>query len=291
MAEPRRKNTYKKNNNKSRTKTAVAVIVSVVLIFCLGAVILTVSSVLHKKASEKLDESMYPLEYEKYVEKYSKEFDVDKCLVYGVIKTESGFDPNAESPVGAIGLMQLMPDTFTWIQNYRTQFMPDKILDSQELYDPKLNIEYGVYLLRYLLDMYDGNTDLAICSYNAGNGNIDDWLAQGIITPDNVDPDNIPFEETANYLRRVRSAMDKYRELYFPDYAYTYSKVEWEDPETAADTQQTASADYSEIEYYNGYEVDQGDNNEYDLEDNYDNYNDNNYYEGNYYDDEYIYDY
>ena len=225
----------KKKKNNGSTKKIVIIISAVCAFVVLPIILLILSSILHKGASEQLEKSVYPLEYESYVEKYCKEFDVDKCLVYGVIKTESGFDPNAQSPVGAIGLMQLMPDTFTWLQNYRTQFMPDKILDSKELYNPKLNIEYGVYLLRYLLDMYDGNVDLAVCSYNAGNGNIDDWLAQGLISYDNVDPDNIPFPETANYLVKVRTAADKYRELYFPDYVYTYSKAEWENADTDDD--------------------------------------------------------
>ena len=277
-----KKNKKKKKNNKA-FKTAVITVTVISLIFIVSVVLFAVLSVFRQNAEEKLNKSVYPIKYENYVEKYCKEFDVDKCLVYAVIKTESNFDPNAESPVGAIGLMQLMPDTFTWIQNYRTAFQPDKIIDSKELYKPKLNIEYGVYLLRYLLDMYDGNTELAICSYNAGNGNIDDWLAQGIITRDNVDPDNIPFPETANYLRRVTTAMDMYRQLYFSDYTYTYSKAEWEqtdidtseasgdssDPndniyeDTVSETEEiyTEESSNNKADYYN--DIDIYDNNEY----------------------------
>ncbi len=257
----------------------------VLLIVVVPIILLAVSSTIHHNAAEKLNKSIYPIKYESYVEKYCKEFEVDKCLVYAIIKTESDFDPNAVSGVGAIGLMQLMPDTFTWLQNYRTEFQPDKIMDSKELYNPKLNIEYGVYLLRYLLDMYDGNYSLAICSYNAGNGNIDSWLSQGIITSENVEPDNIPFEETSNYLRRVRTAMEKYKELYFSDYVYTYSKVEWQIQTDTADseTEQTDTmTDEITNDYYTdnaGYEDDYTYN--YDADDGYvyDEYN----YEEDYY--------
>ena len=277
--------TNKKSKKNDGSKKKIIITVSLVsLAVVLSIIILIISSVMHRDAAEKLNKSIYPLKYQNYVEKYCKEFDVDKCLVYGVIKTESDFDPDALSGVGAIGLMQLMPDTFTWLQNYRTQFQPDKIMDSKELYNPKLNIEYGVYLLRYLLDMYDGNYALAICSYNAGNGNIDDWLEQGIISYDNVDPDNIPFEETANYLTRVQTAMEKYRELYFPDYVYTYSKVEWEEQTdtvieefyTDTETEEFYNDDYADNA---GYEDDYTYN--YDADDGYvyDEYN----YEEDYY--------
>ena len=95
--------------------------------------------------------------------------------------------------------MQIMPDTFTWLQNYRTEFMPEKILDPSELYKPQVNIEYGTFLLKFLLDHYDGNRSLAIIAYNAGYGNVDTWLADGIIQRD-VTAESVPFTETSNYI-------------------------------------------------------------------------------------------
>ena len=198
----------------------IAVIVSIVLF--------VVSSLLHGKTSRSFNESLYPVKYEYYVESYAREFNVDVCLVYGVIRTESGFDPNAVSQAGAIGLMQLMPDTFTWLQNYRTDFMPDKLLDSSELYKPQVNIEYGTYLLRYLLDRYDGDVSLAIIAYNAGYGNVDNWLADGTIPKTGVTSGSVPFSETANYLDRVTEAMEMYRSLYYSD-VDIYSGVSFAD--------------------------------------------------------------
>lgn len=272
------KNTKTDKKKKSvGSKKKIVITASLIGLFAVvPIVLLIISAVLHYSASNEFNKTVYPLKYESYVEKYSKEFDVDKCLVYGIIKTESGFDPDAVSPVGAIGLMQIMPDTFTWLQNYRTQFQPDKLLDSDKLFDPKLNIEYGVYLLRYLLDFYDGNVPLVICSYNAGHGNIDEWLSSGIISSDDVRAEDIPFEETANYLTRVQTAMDAYRELYFPDYEYTYIKKETE----SSEEENTDSDNFEEPQTeYDGEFSDSDEDEEafnHDINDGYD-YNDYNY--------------
>ncbi|MBQ5440038.1 MAG: lytic transglycosylase domain-containing protein [Clostridia bacterium] len=246
-----------KKKNKKAKKGIVAYIIAVSIIglmITVPFIVLSIISTMRENAEEQLNKSMYPLKYESYVEKYSKEFDVDKCLVYGVIKNESNFDPEAVSPVGAIGLMQLMPDTFTWLQNYRTDFMPDKLMNTNKLYEPKINIEYGVYLLRFLLEHYNGNTDLVICAYNAGYGHVDDWLADGTISADNVIAENVPFPETSNYLVKVSSSAEKYREIYFPDYVYTFAY----------------SAEYDVTDHYNNDYNDVNDNN------NNDNDNDNN---------------
>lgn len=267
----------KKKNKDDNGKKVFIITASIVsLLIAVPILLLIISSIINYDAAKELDKSIYPLKYESYVEEYAQEFDVDKCLVYGIIKTESGFNPDAVSPVGAIGLMQLMPDTFTWLQNYRTQFQPEKLLGSDELFDPKLNIEYGVYLLSYLMDMYDGNIPLVICSYNAGHGNIDEWLSNGTINGDNVIADNIPFPETANYLTRVQTAMDAYRELYFPDYVYTYIGEE------QTESQKDLSQEQSQEVWNNYYSEPYADGETYnDNSDDYD-YNDYNYDDYNY---------
>lgn len=178
-------------------------------------VLLIVSTLMNSGATKEFTKSLYPIKYESYVEKAAKEYNVDICLVYGVIRNESNFDPNVVSNAGAIGLMQIMPDTFTWLQNYRENFEPKKILDSDKLYDPKTNIDYGTYYLRYLLDKYDGDKSLVICAYNAGYGNVDSWIADGTIPSGNVSPSDVPFPETSNYLAKVTDSMEMYRALYF----------------------------------------------------------------------------
>ena len=138
----------KQNRSKAPFITAVILLIIAIVI---PVILLIVSTVLNRGANDELNKSLYPLKYEKLVEKAAKEYGVDICLVYGIIRTESGFDPEALSQAGAIGLMQIMPDTFTWLQNYRTDFMPEEIFDSSELYNPEINIDYGVLLLSYLL--------------------------------------------------------------------------------------------------------------------------------------------
>lgn len=247
-----------KNNNSGKTKTPF-IVASILL--CLAVIIpvilLVISSILGKSANDKLNESLYPLKYEELVAEAAAEYNVDIALVYGIMRTESGFDPEAVSPVGAIGLMQIMPDTFTWLQNYRTNFMPEEVLEPEELYKPEVNIDYGVYLLGYLLEQYDNNVSLVICSYNAGHGNVDAWLADGTLDAENVTAEDVPFPETSNYLTKVSSAMDMYNQLYFAENAvhkeeYESFLMEHSFPENDTETNgEYLSSDISAEEDYN----------------------------------------
>ena len=207
-----------KDKTKIKNKKNIPFIVITSLLgvsILIPLVLLIVSTVMNSGATKEFTKSLYPIKYESYVEKAAKEYNVDICLVYGVIRNESNFNPDVVSNAGAIGLMQIMPDTFTWLQNYRENFEPKKILDSDKLYDPKTNIDYGTYYLRYLLDKYDGDKSLVICAYNAGYGNVDSWIEDGTIPNGNVSPSDVPFSETSNYLAKVTESMEMYRELYF----------------------------------------------------------------------------
>ncbi len=214
----KKKSTVK--NDKKKPFVIPAVIIALAII--IPVAIFITSVLLNEETQDNINTTLYPIKYERLVENACSEYDVEESLVYAVIRTESGFDPDAVSSAGAIGLMQLMPDTFTWLQNYRTKFMPDEILDSDELYDPSVNIDYGVFLLSYLMEHYDNNESLVICSYNAGYGNVDSWLEDGIISADDVRSEDIPFTETANYLEKVTSAKEMYISLYFSEDTEVY---------------------------------------------------------------------
>jgi len=153
---------------------------------------------------------LYPLEYTSAVERCSDEFDVDSDLVYAVIHTESGFDPEAESEVGAIGLMQIMPDTFHWLQS---KLEPDADLPTEKLYDPQTNIRYGVYYLSMLRDKF-GSDVLAIAAYHAGQNRVAQWLADSEIPYENCTADDIPSSATGHYVRKVQNARSVYEKLY-----------------------------------------------------------------------------
>lgn len=153
---------------------------------------------------------LYPLEYTSTVESCSDRFDVDRDLIYAVIRTESGFDPNAESEAGARGLMQIMPDTFQWLQS---KLEPDAGLSAESLYDPQVNIRYGVYYLSMLREKF-GSDVLAVAAYHAGQNRVAQWLADQIIPRDNCTAEDIPSSATGHYVHKVQNARSVYEKLY-----------------------------------------------------------------------------
>lgn len=156
-----------------------------------------------------LEKQAYPQGYEPYVTVYAEKYGVPKNLIYSVIRTESDFESGAVSRVGAIGLMQIMPDTFKWLTD-------DILFEHMEvgmLYDPETNIRYGTYYLSYLYDRY-GDWDLAITAYNGGLGNVDEWLKDDSYSDGEGGLKRIPFRETRQFARRVNRAWDKYEKLY-----------------------------------------------------------------------------
>lgn len=173
-------------------------------------VVAVVSVVLLRSAWDQAEHKQYPLLYRECVERESAAFELDPFLVYAVIKAESGFDETAGSSAGACGLMQLMPQTFTWMQ---TKLGEEDIYTEEDIFDPEVNIHYGCALLRLLIDLY-GSEETAVCAYNAGMGNVSDWLEDPALSSDGIHLLSIPYEETRQYLQRVEKNRAMYRELY-----------------------------------------------------------------------------
>lgn len=117
-------------------------------------------------------------------------YSVDKYLVYALIKTESGYDTNAISHKGAVGLMQILPSTASWLTGEN--------ITAQDLVDPRVNIDIGVMLLARLNKKY---TDFrhVLAAYNAGSGKVEEWIRA------EVDFDNLPYKETKNYIKKVNA--------------------------------------------------------------------------------------
>lgn len=151
----------------------------------------------------------HPLKYTDYVERCAAENNIDKYLVYAVIKTESGFDSGAVSNVGARGLMQIMEETFDWI-SYK---LNDDEAVYADMFDPEQNIRYGCYLLGYLYSEF-GNIDATVAAYHAGRGNVNKWLSDSRYSSDGVHLDHIPISDTAHYVDKINKAMDIYIRLY-----------------------------------------------------------------------------
>ena len=156
-------------------------------------------------------DTSYPLKYEKEINAAAEKYGVDKALIFAVIKTESDYDPDARSHAGAIGLMQIVPDTFTWMQTY---YKDENSYDFDDLYDPALNIDYGAEVLSVLLEMYEAE-ETAVCAYNAGLGHVNDWLADTEYSDDGKTLKKIPFKESENYVRLVERNKSIYNKLYF----------------------------------------------------------------------------
>ncbi len=195
---------YKIYKKRKRSKAPV---IAVVL-----AIILIVLAIAGYFVYEMYLDSAYPLKYEYYVERYSKEYNVDKYFVYAVIRTESGFKPDAVSNAGARGLMQIMEETFDWVK-FR---MGDEDTVYYDMFKPETNIKYGCWLLGYLYDEF-GSVEVAAAAYHAGRGNVNNWLADSRYSSDGVHLDEIPIGDTAHYVSKITKAMDVYVRRYSQD--------------------------------------------------------------------------
>ncbi|MGH3136690.1 MAG: lytic transglycosylase domain-containing protein [Gaiellaceae bacterium] len=142
----------------------------------------------------------YPLEYAHIVRGHAQNHDVDPALLAAVIYAESRFDPNARSAAGAVGLMQLLPETAKGIavRTGGTRFVVE------DLVDPEINVRYGSWYLDHLLDRY-GDSRLALAAYHAGQGNVDRWLREGR---------GIAFPETRSYVEEVARVRRVYAKAY-----------------------------------------------------------------------------
>ena len=172
------------------------------LLFVLFALLLSLT------AGKSILKSLYPVKYESIVEKYSNQYNIDKSLILAVIKTESSFNPESVSNVGAMGLMQIMPDTHEWLSG---KLGRDE--DVSVLFNEDTGIEYGTYLLRILLDEFH-NIETAIAAYHAGMGRVNEWLRDPRYSSDGVTLDVIPFKDTAHYVNKVKRAVEIYENLY-----------------------------------------------------------------------------
>ena len=157
---------------------------------------------------------LYPFPYRPTIENYSARWHVDKFLTIAVMKVESNFTEAAHSPSGAVGLMQIMPETAAWIA-YQLGEEPDKVADDiNNLREPETNIRYGTWYLAELEDEFKGNDVLALAAYNAGRGNVHEWIEKNHWSENFSVVDEIPYAETRDYVKRVLHCREKYSELY-----------------------------------------------------------------------------
>jgi len=152
----------------------------------------------------------YPLEHESAIRQNAVRHELDPALVAAVINTESGFVPDSRSAAGAVGLMQVLPETARFIAGRPGRPSPSP----ERIGEPEVNIAYGTWYLRYLIDRH-GSVDVALAAYNAGEGVVRGWDARARAAGRAFRvPEDVPFPETRTFVRRVRDTAPIYRRAY-----------------------------------------------------------------------------
>ncbi|MGN0792154.1 MAG: lytic transglycosylase domain-containing protein [Christensenellales bacterium] len=191
----------KKRKRRNNKKIIRAVTLSLALLILLCAAAYFLSGVAQRRT--------YRLLYPDIVTEMAAEYGVDPYLAAAVIHCESSNNKDAVSPVGAVGLMQIMPDTGAWIAEKLE--MDD--FTEERLFEPEVNVRMGCWYIDYLTDRFHGNMTLVLAAYNAGPGNVQKWLEDERIS-ENGTLTEIPFPETERYIEKVQRAYEKYLTLY-----------------------------------------------------------------------------
>jgi len=189
------------NQTQPKRKSGFKIFLAVLLVALFIIGVYYIQDYYNKKLTQKL----YPRPYPEIVAAASAKYDIPVEVIYSVMKVESNFDVYAVSRAGALGLMQILPDTFVWLCERRKEKH-----DISMLFVPEINIDYGVYYMRYLLDYYEGDMTLVYAAYNAGMGNVNKWLKNqnGVLI-------DIPFEETRKYIERINNTINIYKKLIY----------------------------------------------------------------------------
>lgn len=188
---------------RQRRRTLLAIFASaLIVLIALGAWALF--------GRDRIDFSRYPMTYAPEIRAAAAEFSLDPAYVASVVLAESSFDAEAVSSAGAIGLMQIMPATGEWIAGK----LEDEPFDVQRLYQPEVNLRYGCWYLRFLLDRYDEDMYTASTAYHQGQGRVDQWLEDPQYSQDGRTLTAISSAVTDTYVNRIMESYAHYQELY-----------------------------------------------------------------------------
>jgi len=152
----------------------------------------------------------YPQPHSDLVYESAHKYNVDPYLVFAIIRAESKYQTGAISPVGAKGLMQIMPETGSWIASQ--QGIKDFKID--DLHDPETNISFGCWYISNLTEEFNGNIPLVVAAYNAGRGTVREWILNAKWDGDLQKLKDIPFEETRKYVINVLKNYEAYKAIY-----------------------------------------------------------------------------
>ena len=150
----------------------------------------------------------YPMKYSDTIEKVAEEYQISASLVASIANAESGFNENAVSKKGAVGIMQIMPETARWLaEKMDVDYSKDMLKDAE------YNIQMGAFYISYLKEIFS-NQKVVLCAYNAGIGNVKKWLKDDRYSSDGQSLKEIPFKETKNYVNRVLKNNYYYKKKY-----------------------------------------------------------------------------
>ncbi len=162
---------------------------------------------------DALEKVNYPVLYREWIEEFSFEYGLDPALVAAIVYTESGYDVNATSSVGARGLMQVMPSTAEWIHPKLNKRYP---FDPEALYTVDGALTYGCWYLGFLSDLFEGDPMSVVAAYHAGQGKVDSWRKDVSYAPDGVHLTSLPegAKATRHYVEKVNRAYEYYAKIY-----------------------------------------------------------------------------
>ncbi|WP_312876088.1 lytic transglycosylase domain-containing protein [Paenibacillus alginolyticus] len=160
--------------------------------------------------SDFIGRKLYPIYFEQEIRQSAAKHNIDPFLIAAIIKVETNYKYHLESRKGALGLMQLMPDTADWIVE-STNLGPHM---QEDLLKVDVNINLGSWYLSWLKKHYNGNLIYAIAAYNAGQGNVNKWKKNNVWDGSEAHINQIPFGETRHYVQRVLYYYEKYTKLY-----------------------------------------------------------------------------
>lgn len=184
--------TARKNTKKLLINLMTIILIIILVVIC---------------ANKLMIKILYKKEYSECVSKYAQMYNIDENLIYSIIKVESNFEANAVSSQNAQGLMQLMYATAEEVARKN-----NIELTEENILEPDINIKLGTIYLSTLLEKYEC-IEVALAAYNAGSGNVDKWIENGIIKEDGSDIENIPFKETNNYVRKIIRDYEIYKKI------------------------------------------------------------------------------
>lgn len=174
----------------------------------LSILIVSTLSILIAFSAVTIQGYLYPMKYKDEIVEFSSVYEISPSLVASMINAESRFQSDRVSSAGAVGLMQLLPSTAEWVAEKIGDDYDEKLL-----YNPKTNIKWGCYYISYLVNHFE-DQETAICAYNAGMGNVRTWLSDKRYSSDGKKLEEIPFDETRNYLDKIKKYSKYYAKKY-----------------------------------------------------------------------------